>query len=887
MEKFKLTYILSILLLLLVGCGVVKNVPKGRFLLKKNEIQFNGDKFNEEEINEIIRQQPNTKSLGFHFKLWVFNHLDSSKIANKRIRIDAKNRKVNLKRSEKQNAINTQRILKAKSKGKEFYSKKTITLRDTIDPKLFLREWAKYKLGEVPVVFDSIVFNKSLDQLNAFLKTKGYFNGKSSGLVIYKKHQKAKVKYTITSNRLYLIDSLNVICSNEEVLSYYRTYTKASDANNLKGKPFDTDYLDDYRYNIARFMRDNALYGFSPSHITFEADTFSVKNKVLLKIYFTERQLHSTEKRDSLITKKFAETRVNEVYFHIADTTLFEGNFKSKVEELGLNVMNQNYVTTLDTFRYEKLKLHKSDSLDIRRIANFLYNGNLFLQPSLIEVQNYLEKGSQYTDVSLDKSYSYLQQMGLFQSVKVVIEEVPNSNLIDVHYYLVPSKKQNFSFVPRATNSNGYLGVTSSINYINKNMFKGAEKFTFSLMGGFESQPAVFGENENGVKIQQSSRSFNTFEIGPSVKIELPGLFPMAQTKYFKGQRAKTILSTAYNYQNRTDFTREIFQMNYSWKFFSPNNRQVFETGLPFMSLIKFVNIKKSDGFQQKIDALNDLFLRNTYSDQFIWQDCKLTYEFKNTATKTKKKTTIYYLGSFDLAGNVLSMFRSIQDTSINGQYQLFGQNYSQFARVDNQFNFSLPIAKTRSLHLRALAGAGLPYGNSKTSMPYDYSFFAGGANDNRGWRARTLGPGGYKYYLDTNLIQTQVADIRIGGSAEYRFSFGKVMKGAIFVDAGNIWTIREDVKRPGSQFSKDWAKQIAVATGIGFRWDFEFFILRLDLGLPIHNPALPKGSNWVFQSLDNYKKELEAKNFSQTTLDKLSTRLFTPVLSFGIGYPF
>jgi outer membrane protein assembly factor BamA len=887
LRKFKLTYILLILLQVLFACGTVKHVPENRFLLKKNSLEVVGGTLNEDEVNSIIRQQPNTKSLGLKLKLWVFNNIDSAKVAEKRKTENLKISRLNSKRKARENRINQKRISKAIKKGSNLYVKKDISLKDSIEPRLFLREWAKYKIGEVPVVFDSIVYNKSLEQLNSYVKNKGFLKGQVTGDVHYKKRKRVNVTYRIMTNQLYSIDSLEIICSNSEVKGSYLTYIKKNESHNLVGKAFDTDYLDDYRYDVARYMRDDALYGFSPSHISFEADTFSISNKVILKMYFTDRMIRSEANRDSLIPRKHAVTTVKDVYFHIVDTNSFDGNFKSTVESMGLTILNNNYLRTIDTFNYQKIKLKHSDELDLKREATFYFNGELFLDPSLMEVQNFLEKGSYYKDKYLDRSYSYLQQLGLFQNVKVIIEEIPNSNMIEVHYYLIPAKKQSFSFIPRGSTSNGFLGVTASVNYTNKNMFQGAEKLTFAISGGFESQPPIFDKTEDGSTIQKSARSFNTFEIGPSVKLELPGLYPIKSTQLYKRQRARTIISSAYNYQNRADFSREIFQLNYTWKFLSPDRTQVFQVGLPFVSVIKFVNIKKSDAFKEKLNSLNDLFLKNTFSDQFIWQDLKLAFEYKNTEKEHKSKSTIYFSSSFDLAGNTLSLFRGIQDTSTAGEYQFRGLVYSQFARLDNQFNFSYPITKNRSIHLKGLLGGGLPYDNTNTSMPYDYSFFAGGANDNRGWRARTLGPGGYKYYLDTNAISTQVGDLRIGGSVEYRFSFGSLLKGALFVDAGNIWTIRKDDNRPGSQFSRDWSKQIAIATGFGLRFDFEFFILRLDLGFPIHNPALPKGSDWVFQPKTNYYKELDALNYSSSTKANLSTHLFTPTFNFGIGYPF
>jgi hypothetical protein len=319
--------------------------------------------------------------------------------------------------------------------------------------------------------------------------------------------------------------------------------------------------------------------------------------------------------------------------------------------------------------------------------------------------------------------------------------------------------------------------------------------------------------------------------------------------------------------------------------------------GLPGISGVKFVNIIKSDDFEGYLKQKNNPFLSNTFSNQFIWQDWKVSFEYrdKNKATK-KHLSTFYYLGTFDLAGNLLSVFQKyqIQDTigQYKGQYRVNGLVYSQFSRIDNTLIYTLPFGKTRSLNMRALLGMGLTYGNSKTSMPYDYSFYAGGANDVRGWRASALGPGSYKYYIDTNGTNIQVGDIRLAGSAEYRFQFNKKLKGAFFIDAGNIWTTRTDNNRLGSKFSGNWFKEIAVAPGIGIRRDFDFFIVRVDFGFPIHNPALPIGERWIFQKHNVYNDEVTnfiSNNPSMTSdaSKKIDSKPFTPHISFGIGYPF
>lgn len=885
-RAFKFTYILLILGVFLVACKQTKYVPKDKFLLQKNKVKLMDEGVSEEDVVEVIRQKPNYKTLRIKMKLWAFNRIDSTAVSKKRFKENLKLREENAQLIAKQDAINLKRIEKARKKGKDLYTEKTVQLKDTVNPKMFFREWAKYKIGEKPVVFDSLLFNKTREQLGILLKNKGYYYGSVESSVKYKKNRKAVAKYTITSGPRYVIDSVYIITDNSTVKDDYVKFIKKTENGDLKGMPFDKDVLNAHREQVAKYMRDNLLYGFSSSHINFIADTTYSTMTVTLGVRFTDRMVKSDLYGDSLVPVKFKETWVKNVYFHISDTTNYKGNFKQTIESLGLSLVNNNFLSTIDTLYYKKIKdPNNKAEFDTKRMATFLYNGEIGIDPGLIECQNYLEEGNAYKEYYLERTFSRLMQLDLFQVIKPVIVEIPGTKYIEVHYYLVPSEKQTFGFEPRATNSNGFLGVAASVNYSNKNIFGGGEKLTLSMSGGFESQPPVFATTLDGQLIQQAGRSFNTFEIGPSIKLDIPGLFPAKVTAMSKRQRPRTVISTAYNYQSRNDFKRHIFQLNYLWRFYV-GKTQIFQAGLPGMSIIKFVRINNQPAFQAKLDQLNDLFLKNAYSNQFIWQDWKLTFEFNNKEKDDKKSNFALYMNStIDPAGNTLSIFKNIQDTLANGQHTIFGVGYSQFIRMDNEVIMSNPIGKKKSIHARFQFGGGKPYGNSATSLPYDYSFFAGGANDNRGWRARALGPGSYKYYLDPDRTATQIGDIRLGASTEFRFSFGPVLKGAVFVDAGNVWTFNEDSNRPGSKFSSNWYKEIAVSTGMGLRMDLEFFIIRLDIGLPLSNPALPNGEKWFFQPKDQFIQEGIDKFGTEYT--KYVPSPYIPNIHFGIGYPF
>lgn len=852
-------------------------------------------------MNEIIRQQPNRKLIGIKFKLWAYNRetffylvkSDSATIADKRLKQNQKLYKKNQKKRNKQNRINADRIAKAKADGDSLYYEKIIPLKDTINPRKFFREWFKYKIGEPPVVFDSAAFNRSINQLSRHLNRKGYYFGSvTADLDTNVRKRKITARYHIETGEPYYIDSLIIDCENQSVKLDYENFRKTSYHPPLVGEKLDSDMLSSYKVRIAKYMRDNGYYGFSPAHVLFNADSAGKDMKVDLTLIFTDRFIKES---DQTIQKKQAVYRVGKVYFHLADTLYYQGVFERDMQKEGLSVIKDNYVNTIDSLYYSEIKMSRKqkksakipmsfDTLVPYRKATFLFNTKPYIRPGILEMQNYLEEGNYYKEYYLERSYSSISRLGVFQVIKPELIEREDENLIDVHYYLVPAKKQSYSFVPRFTNSNSFLGLSASINYNNKNLFRGSEKMTISLGGGFESTPAVFEKNLDGTKPINTDGTFNTFEYGPSIQFDLPGLFPIPFTKLTKRQRPRTILSLAYNFQKRYDFNRGVFQFNYLYKFVL-DKTQTMQIGLPFASVIKFVAISKpSEAFVKKLEESNDLFLRNAYSDQFIWQDFKVTFEFNNQGADNPRRTSVFYSVNFDHAGLLTSWISNEVDTATT-QKMFLGVPYSQFARLDNEVIIGYPIDKKKSFNFRFAAGAGLPYGNKSPSLPYDYGFFAGGSNDNRGWRARSLGPGTYKYYLDTTRTETQIGDLRLSGSAEFRFSMSSLFKGAVFVDAANIWTMKKDVNRMGSQFSSDFYKQLALSAGLGLRLDFGFFVIRLDVGVPINNPSLPKGAQWIFQSRQAYYDEGAVKFGSN--YKKLIPRPFSPSLNFGIGYPF
>jgi outer membrane protein insertion porin family len=248
------------------------------------------------------------------------------------------------------------------------------------------------------------------------------------------------------------------------------------------------------------------------------------------------------------------------------------------------------------------------------------------------------------------------------------------------------------------------------------------------------------------------------------------------------------------------------------------------------------------------------------------------TYSYTYTNTMEKRRIhSFYYKAGLDLAGNIAGLATGA-NLEKGDTIKVFSVPFSQFVKVENEFRHYLKLGGERQLASRIIAGAGFAYGNSN-EMPFIKQFFNGGTNSIRAFRARSIGPGSFNGTTTTNtFLADQSGDLKLEFSTEYRAKIYDIVKGALFVDAGNIWLLKDNPDKPGAKFSKDFLKEFAVGVGAGLRFDFSFLVLRTDLAFPIRKPYLPEGNRWV----------LDQVNFGNS-----SWRNENLVFNLAIGYPF
>ena len=921
-QKLRLLLCISGFLMLL-GCSQAKYVPQGEYLyqIKKNtlfrssekstihfvnknsadsllSVEGSYDNIAIEELYELLKPQPNRK-----FNLFVYNRIDSTKM---QAQIEQKKEKrilVNERRIARQNRINKKRNTKAKAKGESHYFQKIIKLKKE---KKGWRYFIANNIGEEPVLMDTNKVHKTTNQLHLFLKKQGFLENEVNVAISFnKKKKKAYPIYSVNPGTPTRIEKIlfDADPAYASLKTEYAKYVKQKGSLIREGGLLNQDQLDLERERYSKFCRDDAFYDFSKSYIYFVVDTIGRNHKATVTFNIIPR----TEEFKDGTTKTIPHTtyKIGDVTYVIKNKN--KNSFKDyeayeeRLASYGLNVEGGKY-PLLDTLIYVdsvfKKKFILFGPVDVLVYnGTFIYNEKLPVSPFLIDRQNFLEitdggDNGWYKEYYVERSYSRMLGLDIFSSITPSVKIDPNEyRRLNVKYELATADKQLFSIEPNATNSNGYLGAAASINYTNKNIFGGAEKLKMSITGGLESQPAVFDQTASGEPVESSGRTFNTIEIYPKISLEFPKLIPMGkrlQKTLSKRLYPNTVLDLSYNYQKRTDFTRNLTEFAYSWKF---NEAKTKIHQIKWQSF-NFVKLQKSADFAAKLATLNDPYLVNTYSDHFSNKfEYIFTYNNQRIQKEDGKKNHVFGTSTFGTSGYIFDKVGvGVNDVNDGGLKQILGVPFTQFLRMDFDVRYYMNVSKSKSntkmIAYRFLAGAGYAYGNSP-SLPYEESFFAGGSNDIRAWSARTVAPGGTQTWRDTNATNTQISDMRLELNVEYRFQFSEFLKAAVFMDAGNIWKLQDDPENTEddlSVFGKDFINQVAMGAGFGLRLDFDFFIVRLDAAIPVHNPYMFDGERWIWEDRNKYKAILNTLPDSHVNSLK---RPFSPTLSFGIGYPF
>ncbi len=674
------------------------------------------------------------------------------------------------------------------------------------------KNWLK-SIGEEPAVLDPLLTNRSRNQINLLLLQNGFFNSNVTDSTSYHK-RRARVYYSISygdAYRLRKVDFSTRDTALQQYLELIRTTTLLKPETR-----YDEELFEEERERITSELKDRGFYQFSKNYISFSADTTVGAHRVDLYVYINR----INENVDPALTNE-GPKRSHAVYF-----------------------LRNIYIQT----DYDPKNPNAAAPVDTQLVNGYYLLGNHpqhFIRDQTLLDCIFVKSGDRYLQRDFDYSYRRLQSLNVFKFVNMLFREVPDDSSgrrqLDVIIQLTPLDKQDFTLETEATHTGGNLGIAGSFGYRNKNVFRGAEVFEFRIKGALEALPNFSDSLET-----KRLLFFNTYEIGPEVSLSfkkflLPGFITRSTSRYFN---PRSTLTTGFNYQDRPDFRRSILNLSfgYQWRGSTTQRFSVF----PFE--LNSVYVKPSPGFQARLDSLQDPRLRYSYENHLI---TAARFSWLYTDQEIRPNQSFWFLrANFEMSGLVMRGIAPLFNWERNeeGSYVFSGIKFSQYIKPDVDVSYHHILNKNNTLVYRVATGIGLPYGNSR-ALPFEKSFFAGGASSVRAWSARTLGPGSYNESLNIE----QSGDFKFEANVEYRSFllqlFGStILEGAAFVDAGNVWTRNEDASRPGSQFRiSTFARELGIGGGLGMRFNFSFFILRLDMAVKLHDPSLDLSERWVY----------------------------------------
>lgn len=457
-----------------------------------------------------------------------------------------------------------------------------------------------------------------------------------------------------------------------------------------------------------------------------------------------------------------------------------------------------------------------------------------YIRTSALLEKCYIQEGDLYSEKAVRDTYAALTRLHILRYVNVRMEPDVDNRKLDCTVYLSPSTPHAIQFELDGTNTSGDLGVAASLTYSHRNLFRGSETYTGSVKGGYES---LTGDMSGFVNNYYSEYSFDN-------QIDFPRfLFPFLSTETRRSINATTAVSARYSHQSRPEYTRIITQAGFTYKWRTESNVQ---HNLDAIDLSYVYLPKQSDAFHQIVQNLGPISY-SSFSSHLILAS---SYNLYLGNARSMSKTAAADLWSLrlnpEIGGNVLGgLSKAMKLKKTDDRYQIFNLPFEQYARFDADFAYSRFLSDRNRLAFHLAGGVAVPYGNSKV-MPFEKRYYSGGANSVRGWSVRTLGPGRYRNTKATIDYFNQTGDIRLDASIEFRSRMFWKLEGACFVDAGNVWTIKEYESQPGGAFSSDFYKQIAASWGIGVRMVTDFVVLRLDLGIKGYDPSLDGADAWV-----------------------------------------
>ncbi len=678
--------------------------------------------------------------------------------------------------------------------------------------------WVRRKIGKPPVLYDETTIERSRQVMEKHLQDNGYFGSTIIADTI-EKEKKVSVKYDVSLSGQYHI---NKIIRPVDTLPITHLMKANESATFLKpDRPYSLANLTSERSRLADLANNHGFYEVTKDNFYYFVDTTA--GPLQADIYLRLKQTGDSSMYQLYYLDK------SWVY---PDHSLEQRNSRSLAK---------------DTFEYNMLHIVQKE---------------MVLRPTVLNRLVWQDSISLFSKKEQQQTINRLLNLGIYKFANIRFENkiIRDTHYLDRYVYLTPGlmrdKAMEFQVNSRSGN---FLGTEVSASYSHKNAFKGAELFNISLSTGIETN---IGANAGSI--------INTLNGSLNSSFQLPGIYaPFLDRKRVRGEvLPRTAFSLSDDFQQREGFftiNSFNFSAGYNWR----KTKWSHEVDPVF---INFINLLKTSN--ELDDLLNEnRRLRTSFENVLVFgTGYKFSYSNQTTAVRGRY---FFYRGGVEAAGNLLELLVGKGSTDQPGE--LLGIPFSQYFKWDNDFRQYFPLRKGMMAG-RLNFGVAYPYGNADV-IPYIKQYFIGGASSVRAYRIRTLGPGSYvtKVVDDGSNFVDQTGDIKLEMNLEYRFDIFSYLKGALFMDAGNVWLIEgdadESTPEPDGLFYFDsFYKEIAVGTGFGLRIDFDVAVIRFDWAFPVRQPVETNGSHWTFSEIDFLKRSWRRDNI---------------VWNVAIGYPF
>jgi outer membrane protein assembly factor BamA len=675
----------------------------------------------------------------------------------------------------------------------------------------FISTSLKKLFGEKPIYLDTALILESQRQMQDYLMNKGYFRNSIDYTIddqrrnfAFRWKHKAFVTYHIHQGEASKVNKVDYYIADRTI---YKILESHFDKSLVKsGHKYDSDKLIKERARIAESLYNKGFFKFSKYYVYFEVDTtFGNQQKVDVRIFVQNPSDTSVHKR------------------YLINNISIEPDY---------NIMD-------------------SSKKDSQLFLGYTFIGSDFnLKPSVFQRNLKFRKGDLYCIKDVKQSINQLAELQIYKFIDIDFEErlIPNSDtaLLNCSIRLTPLDKQEW-VLDLETNTTEeykyfvdtrkrYYGMAGGLTYKHKNLFRQALQWTLGVGGAFDIQ----------TKRSSDQKLFGNYQFDVNTALYFPYAFVPSnflRKKDFISTR--TALSTAYFFEENVDYQRATLNFAYTYQF-NRKNIKYFLTPVEISRVSSFV---KDSQYREIIGK--DPLLRSLF-DPHVSTVARYAFSFKNQQQGKRGFWRIRW-NVLETAGNLPRLFfilaegdRQVSDTSI---YKLGNVVFSQYLKTDFEASYNYAFNPWSSFAARVILGFGAPFGNSDF-LPFEKRLYIGGANSLRAWPLRGLGPGSYNGLSSNSFSQS--GEIKFENNYEYRFDMFSIVKGAVFVDMGNVWTFREEDSRPGGQFKFDgFLSEIAIGTGFGIRFDFVYFILRFDFGIPMRDPSLPLNDRWVIQDTE------------------------------------